>query len=47
MIFNITGQSSLLAISPALSEQQRAIFRGVYGVAMAVILVLLFSPITQ
>ena len=47
MIFNITGQSSLLAISPALSEQQRAIYRSVYGVAMAAILVLLFSPITQ
>lgn len=47
MIFNITGQSSLLAISPALSEKQRAIFRGVYGVAMAVILVLLFSPLAQ
>ena len=47
MIFNITGQSSLLAISPALSEQQRAVYRGVYGVAMAAILMLLFSPLAQ
>ena len=47
MIFNITGQSSLLTISPALSEQQRAVYRGVYGVAMAAILMLLCSPLAQ
>ena len=44
MIFNITGQSSLLAISPALSERQRAVYRGVYGIAITVMLLWLFGP---
>jgi membrane protease YdiL (CAAX protease family) len=44
MIFNITGQSTLFIISPALSERQRAVYRGMYGVAITAMLLLLFSP---
>ena len=47
MIFNITGQSSLFTISPALSERQRAVYRGVYGVAITAILLLLYSPMAR
>lgn len=47
MIFNIAGQSPLFAIAPALSEKQRAIYRSVYGIAIAAILMLLFSPIAH
>jgi membrane protease YdiL (CAAX protease family) len=44
LVFNITGQSSLFAISPALSEQQRAVYRGVYGMAVMAIFLLFLAP---
>jgi membrane protease YdiL (CAAX protease family) len=38
LVFNITGQQALFRTEPAVTEEQRAAFRVVYGVVMAAIL---------
>ena len=44
LVFNITGQYSLVKTTPGLSEQQRSVFRVMYGVVITFILVAIYGP---
>jgi hypothetical protein len=43
LIFNITGQSSIVQTTPAVTEGQRAVFRVIYGLVIAAILFIIYG----
>jgi len=43
LIFNITGQGSLVQTTPTITEQQRAAFRVIYGIVIAAILFMIYG----
>jgi membrane protease YdiL (CAAX protease family) len=43
LVFNITGQSSLIRTTPAVTEGQRAAFRVIYGFVIAIIIIAIYG----
>jgi membrane protease YdiL (CAAX protease family) len=43
LVFNITGQSSIVQTTPAVTEGQRAVFRVIYGLMIATILFMIYG----